>query len=114
MARLPRFVIPGYPQYVIVRGNNRMRIFYDDENYHFYLVKLKLACDKCHVDICAYVLMTNHVHLLITPQKEDGLSMAMQIVGRYYVQYFDYGISAHVRFGRGDTRHHLIGPVDYY
>ncbi|MDZ7923566.1 MAG: transposase [Marinagarivorans sp.] len=90
MARLPRFVIPGQPQHVIVRGNNREAIFYADADYQFYLDKLKLACDKHGCDLHAYVLMTNHVHLLITPQKEESLAKALQMIGRYYVQYFNF------------------------
>ncbi len=60
MARHPRFVIPGQPQHVIQRGNNRSVIFVADEDYQFYLDKLKDACDKYQCDIHAYVLMTNH------------------------------------------------------
>lgn len=90
MARLPRFVMPGQPQHVIVRGNNRTDIFCADEDYQFYLEKLQLACNKHDCKIHAYVLMTNHVHLLITPQEEDGISKVMQMLGRYYVQYYNY------------------------
>ena len=74
MARLPRFVIPGQPQHVIVRGNNREAIFYADADYQFYLEKLKQACDKHRCDLHAYVLMTIHVHLLATPRIENGIS----------------------------------------
>ena len=80
MARLPRFVIVDQPQHVIVRGNNRDPIFFADEDYQFYLEKLKQACDKHDCDLHAYVLMTNHVHLLITPHTEQGLSKVMQII----------------------------------
>jgi len=90
MARLPRFVIPGQPQHVIVRGNNRSEIFCADGDYRFYLEKLKEACDKHRCEIHAYVLMTNHVHLLLTPCAENSISKAMQMLGRYYVQYFNY------------------------
>lgn len=90
MARLPRFVIPDQPQHVIVRGNNRSEIFCADADYQFYLEKLQLACDKHDCKLHAYVLMTNHVHLLITPHAEDGLGKVMQMLGRYYVQYFNY------------------------
>lgn len=90
MARLPRFVIPGQPQHVILRGNNRSDIFCADADYHFYLEKLQLACKAHGCDLHAYVLMTNHVHLLITPHTEQGLSKVMQKLGRYYVQYFNY------------------------
>lgn len=74
MARLPRFVIPDQPQHVIVRGNNRSDIFCADADYQFYLDKLQQACDKHECNIHAYVLMTNHVHLLLSPQTEEGLA----------------------------------------
>ena len=90
MARLPRIVIPGQPHHVIQRGNNRDVIFVSDADYHFYLDKLQQACKKYNCDLHAYVLMTNHVHLLITPYTEDGISKMMQSLGRYYVQYFNY------------------------
>ena len=90
MARLPRFVIPDQPQHVIVRGNNRTEIFCADTDYQFYLEKLQLACEEHACQIHAYVLMTNHVHLLITPQEEQSIGKAMQMLGRYYVQYYNY------------------------
>ena len=77
MARQPRFVIPGFPQHVIIRGNNREAIFYSDDDYNFYLEKLGSALK--HYD----------VHLLITPWREDGISKVIQNIGRYYVQYFN-------------------------
>lgn len=90
MARLPRFVIPGQPQHIIVRGNNREPVFYRGEDYRFYLEKLKQACDKHQCDVHAYVLMTNHVHLLLTPHTEQGIGKMIQMLGRYYVQYFNH------------------------
>ncbi len=89
MARLPRFVLPGEPQHVIQRGNNRDIIFVADEDYRFYLEKLEEACQRFHCAIHSYVLMTNHVHLLITPEEEDGISRTMQSLGRVYVRYFN-------------------------
>ena len=82
MARLPRFVIPGQPQHVIQRGNNRDAIFVADEDYQYYLQKLGDACKKYDCSIHAYVLMTNHVHLLMTPHSENGISKVMQYIGR--------------------------------
>jgi putative transposase len=90
MARLPRFILPGQSQHVIIRGNNRSEIFCADADYPFYLDKLQLACEKHDCDVHAYVLMTNHVHLLVTPHAEQSLGKAMQLLGRYYVQYFNY------------------------
>lgn len=90
MARLPRFVIPGQPQHVIQRGNNREVIFVSDDDYRFYLESLQDACLRHQCDVHAYVLMTNHVHLLMTPHAENGIGKVMQSVGRRYVQYFNY------------------------
>jgi putative transposase len=90
MARLPRFVIPGQPQHVIQRGNDRQAIFRVEQDYSFYLEKLQEAAEKHQCDIHAYVLMTNHVHLLITPHTETGIGKTLQSIGRYYVQYFNH------------------------
>ncbi len=90
MARMPRYVIPGQPQHVIQRGNNRQPIFGSDDDYRYYLEKLKEASLKHECDIHAYVLMTNHVHLLVTPQQEKSIGRMMQTLGRYYVQYFNH------------------------
>ena len=90
MARLPRFSILGQPQHIIQRGNNRDVIFVADEDYQFYLEKLKDACQKFQCELHAYVLMTNHVHLLMTPYLKNSISKVMQSLGRYYVQYFNY------------------------
>ncbi|MEJ2310644.1 MAG: transposase [Gammaproteobacteria bacterium] len=89
MARLPRFVLPGEPQHVIQRGNNRDIIFVSEDDYHFYLEKLEEACQRFGCQVHAYVLMTNHVHLLITPEEEHSISQVMQSLGRVYVRYFN-------------------------
>jgi len=90
MARLSRFILPGEPQHVIVRGNNREPVFVTDEDCLFYLEKLADGAEKHQCDIHAYVLMTNHLHLLVTPRTEPGLGKLMQYLGRYFVQYFNY------------------------
>jgi len=90
MARHPRFVLQGQPQHVIQRGNNRDIIFVADEDYQYYLQKLDDACKKYCCELHAYILMTNHVHLLITPYSKNGIGKVMQYIGRYYVQYFNH------------------------
>lgn len=90
MARLPRFNIPDQPQHIIQRGNNREPIFCQGDDYRFYLEKLEDGCKRYSCDLHAYVLMTNHVHLLLTPQTTEGVGKMMQMLGRYYVQYFNY------------------------
>lgn len=89
MARLPRYYLPHHPQHIIVRGNNGCDIFKREEDYEYYLLQLKKACEKHQCDLHAYALMANHVHLLITPRTEKSIGKAMQMIGRYYVQYFN-------------------------
>lgn len=89
MARLPRLTLPGYPHHVIQRGNNRQAIFKTAADYQHMLTLLIENAKKFEVDIHAYVLMTNHFHLLATPQTEMGLPQMMQAVGRSYVRYFN-------------------------
>ena len=90
MPRHGRFVVVGHPQHIISRGNNRQAIFYCNKDYSFYLEKLKAGCEKYGAELHGYVLMTNHVHLMMTPLNEDSISKVMQMQGRYYVQYFNY------------------------
>ena len=66
MARKRRIALPGVPQHVTQRGNNRQACFYSEMDYRFYLESLKKAADKFNCSVHAYVLMTNHVHLLVT------------------------------------------------
>ena len=90
MARLPRYFVEGQPQHIIQRGNNREPIFAGKADYSFYLDCLQEAAKRHGCAIHAYVLMTNHVHLLATPETEHSLPKILQSVGRRYVQYFNY------------------------
>lgn len=89
MARLPRLVVPGQPHHVIQRGNNRQPIFLDDEDYAAFLRWLREGARLFKLAIHAYVLMPNHVHLLVTPSDSVGLGKMMQWIGRFYVPYFN-------------------------
>ena len=89
MARLPRLTLPGYPHHVIQRGNNRQAIFASAADYQALLDLLRDNAQKFGVAIHAYVLMSNHFHLLATPQTADGLPQMMQAVGRSYVRRFN-------------------------
>ena len=90
MARKPRFNLPGIPQHVIQRGNNRQACFLDERDYRHYLADLREAADKNDCRAHAYVLMPNHVHLLVTPMAEHGVTHLMQDVGRKYVRYVNH------------------------
>lgn len=87
MPRKPRMYLAGVPCHVVQRGNNRDACFFTEDDYRLYLDVLGDACRRYRVDVHAYVLMTNHVHLLLTPQTVDGVSRVVQSVGRRYVQY---------------------------
>lgn len=87
MARLQRIVVPGQALHIIQRGNNRQAVFFAEEDYRFYLESLERAAETTDCRVHAYVLMTNHVHLLVTPHHEDGPSRLMQSVGGIYVRY---------------------------
>jgi putative transposase len=90
MARQTRFVLPGHPQHVIQRGNNRQPTFFAEEDYRFYLNCLTDAAQRYHCAVHAYVLMTNHVHLLTSPSDRDGISRMLQHVDRRYVRYINH------------------------
>ena len=89
MARLPRLTVPGYPHHVMQRGNNRQAIFACGADYQTLLELLEQNASKFSVAVHSYVLMTNHFHLLVTPQTPDGLPQMMQAVGRRYVRHFN-------------------------
>lgn len=87
MPRRPRINLAGHPQHVVQRGHNREACFFADEDYLFYLHWLREGAKKYACDIHAYALMTNHVHLLLTAHRPDGISRLMQSLGRRYAQY---------------------------
>jgi putative transposase len=90
MPRKPRYYEADIPCHVISRGNNRQACFFENDDYCFYLECLRDACARYRVALHAYVLMTNHVHLLMTPERKEGISQVMQSVGRRYVQYVNH------------------------
>lgn len=89
MARLPRLTVAGYPHHIIQRGNNRQPIFSDNADYEALLDMLAENARKHGVALHAYVLMTNHFHLLATPETTEGIPQMMQAVGRRYVRHFN-------------------------
>jgi putative transposase len=89
LARLPRFAVPGQPQHVIQRGNNRTPCFNATSDYRAYHGFLQEACAEHSCVVHAYVLMTNHVHLLMTPSTTGAVGKVMQSVGRRYVGRFN-------------------------
>ena len=113
MARKPRFGLPGVPQHVIQRGNNREPCFYGDEDCHRYLDDLWDALIENECRLHAYVLMTNHVHLLVTPMSEHGVSHLMQDLGRRYVRYINYAYRRSGTLWEGRYKASLVDSEAY-
>jgi putative transposase len=89
MPRRARLSVPGIPWHIIQRGNNRSACFFAEEDYVLYLHLLDELSQKFDCAIHSYVLMTNHVHLLMTPQREDSAALLMKHLGQCYVQYIN-------------------------
>ena len=89
MARLPRLTVPGYPHHIIQRGNNRQPIFIDPQDRERLLAELQEQAKRHQVALHAYVLLSNHLHLLATPEAVEGVPLMMQGLGRVYVRWFN-------------------------
>ncbi|MFT3778159.1 MAG: transposase [Ottowia sp.] len=120
MARLPRLTLPGYPHHVIQRGNNRQPIALDDDDRAHLLEGIRAQAAAAQVAVHAYVLMTNHVHLLLTPQTGEGIPKMMQALGRGYVRRFNrrHGRSGTLFEGRYrgtliEAERHLLACMAY-
>ncbi|MCP5358527.1 MAG: transposase [Pseudomonadales bacterium] len=87
MARRPRAFVPDVPVHLIQRGNNRCVCFFQNCDYLIYLAKLAEYASRFGVAVHNYVLMTNHVHLLVTPLGQQSVSQMMHSLGAYYVRY---------------------------
>ena len=87
MPRKPRFFVPDVPVHVVQRGNNRQACFFCATDYRNYLDWLSQYATECECRVHAYVLMTNHVHLLVTPANACSLGALMTKLGQRYVQH---------------------------
>ena len=88
--RKPRFYVPDIPVHVVPRGNDRQAVFYGDADYQAYRHWLREGAQRYGNAIHAYVLMTNHVHLLLSPSGKDSIVRLTQYLGRHYVMYVNY------------------------
>ncbi len=109
MARLGRYFIKDQPLHVIQRGNDRKAVFFEEDDYRRYCDWLMTAAREYGTKIHAYVLMTNHVHLLVTPQSADSLPRTMQSLGRRYVRYVNL---AHKRTGTMWEGRYRAAPIE--
>jgi putative transposase len=102
MARLARVVAPGFAQHITQRGNRRQQTFFCDEDYQSYLERMAGWCSVLEVEILAYCLMPNHVHLIVLPQSADRLGRAIGEAHRRYTRMVNFreGWRGHLWKGR--------------
>ncbi len=105
MARLARTVIPGIPHHVTQRSNGRAQTFFSDLDYDLYLQLLAPHCQAAEVRVWAWVLMPNHVHLILTPQDRDGLRRALSNVRRAYAGHVHARLKRTDQFRQGRCGH---------
>jgi REP-associated tyrosine transposase len=86
MPRTARFVVPGLTVHIVQRGHDRQRCFFEESDYRAYLAYLEEFAAQCSCSVHAYCLMTNHVHLLVTPHATDSCAKLMKNVGQRHVQ----------------------------
>ena len=89
MPRIARIIAPGYPHHITQRGNNRATVFFDNEDRQTYLKLLAGYAHKHALQIWAYCLMDNHVHLLIVPETETALARGIGLTNQVYTQYLN-------------------------
>lgn len=114
MPRKPRFYQPGMPVHVFQRGHNKEPVFFDDEDYLVYLRCLKESAEACGCQVHAYVLMTNHVHLLITPESSKAISALFQSIGRHFVPYMNKAYQRRGSLWEGRHKGSLIESEAYF
>ncbi|MDT8321992.1 MAG: transposase [Xanthomonadales bacterium] len=113
MARRPRLDLPGVPQHVIQRGNNRQRCFFEINDYVTYRTFLDLAREKADCLIHAYVMMGNHAHFLVTGNQPGSVSIMMQSLGRRYVRHINKKYDRTGSLWEGRYRSTLVDSENY-
>lgn len=119
MARLARVVAPGLPHHVTQRGNRRQQTFFEESDYQTYIKLMAQWCALSFVEVWAYCLMPNHVHLIVVPRTEDGLRGALGEAHRRYTRRinFRYGWRGHLWQGRFASypldEKHLLAAARY-
>jgi putative transposase len=119
MPRKARFVVPGYPHHVTQRGNRKQTTFFSDDDYLAYLALLHKNLSKSNVDVWAYCLMPNHVHLVAVPRQPDSLAKLLRVTHHRYARRINsrYGWQGHLWQERFHSfvmdEAHLLAAVRY-
>ena len=114
MARQPRQIVADYPYHVMQRGHDRRAVFHDSVDRTHYLQWLREAALECRLVVHAYVLMDNHVHLLVTPGQPRAISQVMQALGRRYVPWFNRRHGRSGTLWEGRFRASLVDADSYF
>ncbi len=113
MPRRARSYLPGLSYHVVQRGNNRQACFIEPENYQFYLELWQQVSRRYGARVHAYCLMTNHIHILATPDKVDSISNTMKVVGSRYAQYINRKYKRTGTLWEGRHRSSLVQTEKY-
>ena len=113
MPRRPRLQAPGLPVHIIQRGNNRQACFFAEEDMQLFLEHLAKLAKRFRCALHAYVLMTNHFHLLLTPEFASGPSLLMKFLGQRYVQYVNRTYKRSGSLWEGRFRASLVQTEQY-
>ena len=125
MARIARVVVPEFPHHIIQRGNRRQEVFFNEDDYSEYLRLLSSYSQRFKVDILAYCLMPNHIHLIAVPHEDGSLSQSIGETHRNYTRFINFRekwrgylwqgrFSSYVlgeRYLLAATRYILLNPV---
>ena len=93
MARMARVVIPNYPHHITQRGNRRQETFFIGDDYQAYISLLSNAKEQAGIDVWAYCLMPNHVHLVVVPEHTDSLAVFFREAHRQYTRRINFSYS---------------------
>ncbi|OGW77137.1 MAG: hypothetical protein A3I73_02970 [Omnitrophica bacterium RIFCSPLOWO2_02_FULL_45_16] len=119
MPRIARLVVPDHPHHITQRGNYRQEIFKDDADRKQYLEFISYYSKKYHLEILSYCIMSNHVHFIATPKKEDSLALVFRTAHTRYSQYFNKKINAYGHLWQGRfyscvlDEQHLLAAARY-
>ena len=111
--RPPRLDLPGVPQHVMVRGNNKSSMFFSDRDRRLFLRYLEEGLEKSHSALHAFVLMTNHVHLLATGYQSGSISRLVQSIGRRYSRYVNQAYRRTGTLFEGRFKSSLVDTESY-
>nr|WP_066044493.1 transposase [Bathymodiolus septemdierum thioautotrophic gill symbiont] len=114
MPRIPRGQTQGGIYHIINRGNMRMQVFDDKEDYEFFLKLLQIGLQRENIELHAYCLMPNHFHLLLIPQSENSLSKFMQWVMTSHVRYYHKKNKTSGHIWQGRFKSFIVEKDNYY